>query len=406
MTRSLTSVFVLAFAQIALGGLHYSGEQLNELPSQWRGFLLDQRTLRMLAVPPMAGRATSPLRSAYEDHRDRLARTHTDGKVTADEAADLGALLVRLGEPDRAMTVLREAHRKWPDHFAIAANLGTASQLSGDLTQAASALDVAVSLAPERWKNAERLHLKLVRSRARETKPTSSLDPLFEKTPSDEATVTAVQLLGLWLPADGRVLWQIGEVAHATGDVATAAAILDGCVGEFGMDDPQLRSKRAEYRERVAAPHDKHQASARVFRFKSTRPLVRKVESLKLPVIKTTGLNPLPWPLLGMTIIEPPFKPAFADYLTRLEGKRVVLTGYMQPTGEDAEQTEVLLIEFPVGCWFCEAPEPTGILLVQPVNPVRMTRDAVRVEGVLQLNRNDPEARLYTISQAKIGPPE
>ena len=47
-----------------------------------------------------------------------------------------------------------------------------------------------------------------------------------------------VQQLALWLPADGRLLWQLGEIANATGDVRTAANILDGCVTEFAMKSP------------------------------------------------------------------------------------------------------------------------------------------------------------------------
>ena len=46
----------------AWAGLYYSGENIAELPSQWRGFLLDQRTLRMAGVKPAPGRPASPLR--------------------------------------------------------------------------------------------------------------------------------------------------------------------------------------------------------------------------------------------------------------------------------------------------------------------------------------------------------
>lgn len=69
----------------------------------------------------------------------------------------------------------------------------------------------------------------------------------------------------------------------------------------------------------------------------------------------------------------------------------MALSGYIQPTGDGLEQTAVLLIEFPVGCWFCEVPEPTGILLIEPPagQTVKLTRDLVRVEGRLKLNSSD-----------------
>ena len=45
-------LFALSAAPAARAGLYYSGETIAELPSQWRGFLLDQRLLRNIAVKP------------------------------------------------------------------------------------------------------------------------------------------------------------------------------------------------------------------------------------------------------------------------------------------------------------------------------------------------------------------
>ena len=41
-----------------------------------------------------------------------------------------------------------------------------------------------------------------------------------------------------------------------------------------------------------------------------------------------------------------------------------------------------LLIEYPVGCWYCEMPEITGIVFVElPADrTVRLTRNPVKVE--------------------------
>ena len=68
------------------------------------------------------------------------------------------------------------AQRSHPNHFHIAANLGTAWQLKGDLEQAASCLEEAVRLAPGNNLQAETYHLKLVRGRL---KKASGLDDLF-----------------------------------------------------------------------------------------------------------------------------------------------------------------------------------------------------------------------------------
>src|SRR5436305_564103 len=118
----------------ARAGLYYSGEQVAPLPSQWRGFLVDQRQLRNAAVRPAKARAAGRLAAAERK------------KLRAEAVADL-------------------------------------------------------------------------------------------------------QRLALWLPADGRLLWLLAELAAAHGDVRTAAAIMDGCVTEFGLRAPELRRHRRAMRE-------------------------------------------------------------------------------------------------------------------------------------------------------------
>src|SRR5207244_12638536 len=142
----------------AQAGLYYSGETVAELPAQWRGFLLDHRSLRVLAAKPTPGLPDTPLRSEY---RSALARLERKTSPDADDLADLGALYVRLGQAGKAVDVLRAAQRKYPEHFRIAANLGTAWQLQGDLEQSAAALCQAVKFAPAKLRPVEELHLKL-----------------------------------------------------------------------------------------------------------------------------------------------------------------------------------------------------------------------------------------------------
>ena len=78
--------------------------------------------------------------------------------------------------------------------------------------------------------------------------------------------------------------------------------------------------------------------------------------------------------------------------------------GLPQPLGEDQEMTSFLLIEYPVGCWYCEMPEVTGIVFVElsPGKTASFTRGLVKVVGELSLNANDPESFLYAIRKAKV----
>ncbi len=414
----------------ARAGLYYSGEAYAELPSQWRGFLLDQRMLRQLAVKA-TDKLPNPSRVKYEQALAKLEPKARDGKLTADECADLGALYIRLGEPARAVDVLRKGQRDFDKHFTIVANLGTAWQMLGDSDQAIAALEEAVHLAPGKFQKAEELQLRLARLRRGEAKNAGSLDDLFgaryvtdkgvyeagkiadgqrKKLPADAAAL--LQQLALWLPADGRLLWQLAELANVMGDVQIAAAIMDGCVGEFGLRASELREHRqilraaADELARNAEPPTKtqHEGHLAGLKAKSSRPLPIQLDGDELPAIKPDGLNHLPWSVLSETKVARKFKPAFPKYLQELDGKRVTVDGYMQPLGEDLDCAAFIVVENPIGCWYCEMPGIANMLQVEMPAGKTFTysRKRIRIEGTLMLNATDPENFLYTVTKAKV----
>lgn len=412
-----------------LAGLHYSAEHFAPPPSQWRGFLVDQRNLRALAVKPAPGMPPSPL---ADDYRAALTRLEKKTDRTADDFADLGALYIRFGQIEKAVAVLRPAQRQHPRHFRLAANLGTAWQLFGDLDLAAAALQRAVSLAPENLRTAEELHWKLVHLRKRSADQ-QSRDDLFsvpftgedgkfapgsiaemqrKKLPAN--AVALVQQLALWLPADARLLWQLGELANASGDVRTAAAIFEGCVTEFGLKSADVRDRRKLLRAAVEklppaalrtgdglTSHEKHTGIV----FRSSRALVRRFDPSIVPDPRGDRVNPLPWPMLTSLELGTRFPLAFPAHIRRFDGKPVSLTGFMQPLGSALEASSFLLLEFPVGCWFCETPPPNGMVLVEIADntPVALKRGLVKIEGVLKLNATEPEEFLFKLKEARIG---
>jgi Tfp pilus assembly protein PilF len=393
------------------------------LPSQWRGFLVDHRSVRLIGVPPAAGSPIHLLREQYLDAASKLEQASAKRALTANESADLGALYVRLGQPAKAIEVLRKAAREHPDHFSVAANLGTAWHNQGDLNEAARALAEAVRLAPPRWRSFEEAHLKLVRLRAKEPKNALAPDDLFgvtfdkkpdpatrKKLPADDVAIA--QQLALWLPADGRLLWLLGELANQHGDVRTAAAIMEGVVTEFAITSPDARERRKVYRaaadEIAKLPDSEHEKYRGDIVFKSTRPIGRTLDSTVLPEIRPDGVNPLPWAVVAETVVDKPFRPKFHKHLQSLKDKKVSLTGFMQPVTMDIEVSGFLLVEYPVGCWFCETPEPTGLLYVEIAGgkTVRVKRGRVKVEGTLKLNSSDPEDFLYTVTAASVRDPD
>jgi len=277
---------------------------------------------------------------------------------------------------------------------------------------------------------AEEFQLKLVRLRQGQ-KDAQELDDLFgvrytgesgkyepgkiaaaeaKKLPADATSV--VQQLALWLPADARLLWQLAELANAHGDVRTAAAIMDGCVTEFGLHAPNVRRHRQATRtaadalakpapDGVKVAHEGHAGSLKT---RSIRPLLGKLDESALPPISATGVNALPWSVLAETTVDRKYKPTFPRYLKELNGKDIALAGYMQPLGEELEVSSFMLIEYPVGCWYCEMPEITGIVLVElPAGKTRtFTRGLIKITGKLTLNSTDPENFLYTVNSAKV----
>jgi hypothetical protein len=409
----------------ARAGLYYSGETVAALPSQWRGFLLDQRTLRTISIKPAAGQTPGPARQHYLDEADKLQSKTKKQPLSADELADLGALYVRLGDAARAVELLRKAQREHPRNFRIAANLGTAWQLVGDLRQAEACLEQSVLLAPGKWQRAEEYHLKLVRLRMRNPKA-DGLDDLFgvqyigdegkyepgklavtEKKKLPAHATDVAQQLALWLPADALLLWQLAELANAYGDVRTAAAIMDGCVTQFGLHAPQLREHRRILREAAGAPvagKAVHEVHVDRLPARSKRPLLTRLDQSPLPPINAKGVNSLPWALLSDTALDRHFRPTFPKYLKELDGKRVTVVGFMQPLDEELELNAFLVIENPVGCWYCEMPETTGMIFIElpEGKTTDFTRAQVRVTGILTLNATDPEQFLFTLREAKI----
>jgi hypothetical protein len=81
------------------------------------------------------------------------------------------------------------------------------------------------------------------------------------------------------------------------------------------------------------------------------------------------------------------------------------MTGFMQPLRDEAAVTGFLLLEYPVGCWFCETPEPTGLVSVElkPGKTTDYKRALIKVTGTLTLNRDNPETYLFQLTDARVG---
>jgi Flp pilus assembly protein TadD len=417
--RSLLPLLLLASPAFA------EGIAFRPLPAEWRGFLSDLRTLRNAANPAPG---PNPLRETLAARAAALEAKAKAGRLSADDAADLGECHVRLGEPLKAVAVLRAARTADPKDYRVTAGLGVAWVAAGDWNQAAASFDDAVEVAPAAWKDVDAAHRTLARARAREGKDADGLDDLFgvtfvgasgkpeagtiaaaerKKLPAN--AVAVVQHLLTRSPADARLLWLLGELANATGDVRTAANILDGCVGDFGLKSADARARRKVYRAAADAREkaDDHAANRGTQTFKSPRLFAKLTDEARLPKIDPDGVNRLPWAALGDTTTGPKLAPKFLKHVEGLDGKTVELVGFMRPFADGAAD-EFVLTEYPIGCWFCDQPGPLQVAVIELGEGKRTdyVPGAVVVVGTLALNRTAPERYLFTVAGSRVKRPD
>lgn len=428
---------LIGVEESAWAGLYYTGEQYAPLPAQWSGFLDDWRMLRNLSQVPagLSGAvwqqpAGAP-RQRYQEHAERLEKLRSERGLTADEAADLGGLYLRLGEPRRALSVLRPAYQEHPRHFAIVANLGTAWQRCGNLEQAVVFLEQAVQLAPQQWQRYEQFHLRLVQQRLRRGgdrelqlddffgvryeeadgsyPPIRSAPELRQRLPEDALAI--VQQLLLWLPDDAALAWHFAELAVLYGELRVANQIFDLLVTAWNVHSPVVRAHRKAIRQVEAglpskpSGHTAHKPIA----FRSRRALLpRRPDSEPLPPVLENGVNLVRWDWLSDTGMDEQFRPTFPQHLRRLDGKLVMLTGFMQPLTDELEHRAFMLLEYPVSCWYCEMPPPNGIVFVELANgkTASWQPGLIKIVGRLRLNDKDPEDFLFHIRQAQLSQPD
>jgi tetratricopeptide (TPR) repeat protein len=377
--RPLVSAALLLLALPAPAALHLPMEVLEPLPASWRGVMLDLQALR-LAGNSASGE--SGLRPAY---LRALARFEKAVSSSADDEANRGGLLLRLGRPDQALAILRGANARYPDHPRVMAHLATAMSALNDHAGAEAVLLAARRSVPAGWRIVESAHLAFASHRK-----TGAPFPITD--------AVALQELMLSFPADGRLMADASAVALTGGDQQAAVRLLEIATGELGVRDPAALRKRAEL---LSGRHPAHRDPAKP---RSYRPLAPLTADVDLPPAEN-GVQPLPWTVPGAS------RPGargyqFPEALKGLRGKRVRMVGYGQFLGDEPGEAPFLLVEQPFGCWWCERPDLSGQVLVDLAEGEVLvpTRRQLTLEGLLDLNATDPERHPIQIRDAKILP--
>jgi tetratricopeptide (TPR) repeat protein len=291
MRKALLTLAVLASCLAggapAQAGLYNTAEDASGPNPVLREYLDKLAELRSVAIE----QPERPIRKRY------LLAAKVDpngrgGNLTVEQRVDLSAYLVRLRRYEDAVEVLRPAERQEPTNFMVLSNLATAHQLAGQLDRAVSYLERALKVWPakwpgvsdaqlERWQQAEKYQLQLLRLRAQEagreppgrSRPPESVDGLFpvrfvgdsgqyeagklsaaETAKLPDNALEVVEQLLAWMPEDLRLYWLLGEVLNARGDVAGAAKVFEDLSWSFRFNAPEfIRHRRVLQEAKPAA---------------------------------------------------------------------------------------------------------------------------------------------------------
>jgi tetratricopeptide (TPR) repeat protein len=230
----------------------------------------------------------STLRPKYLERRTALLSRGV-GTMSPNDLAELGMIQWRLRDADAALTALRLAEARDPRNFWVMSNLGAVYLATGQLRETAPYLDTARSFFPDPWpvvpaagawfREAERYQAALLRLRIAEgaDRPgrrvaSNDVDALFPvrfvgptgmfeagKLADDQRTklpadaIPVVQQLMLWFPDDTRLLWLLGELYNAQGDLTSADAAFELCVWSRHYESPALREHRRLVKAAIAA---------------------------------------------------------------------------------------------------------------------------------------------------------
>ncbi len=95
--------------------------------------------------------------------------------------------------------------------------------------------------------------------------------------------------------------------------------------------------------------------------------------------------------------------PVFSDDVKALEGKEIVVKGYIIPTEGYKSHTEFVFSAFPYNmCFFCGGAGPETVMEVIAKDPIKFTAEAVSIRGVLELNEDDINRLMYILTEVEL----
>ncbi len=98
------------------------------------------------------------------------------------------------------------------------------------------------------------------------------------------------------------------------------------------------------------------------------------------------------------------YLPDFSGPIETIEGKEILLQGYIVPNDGLFSAEEFIISSLPVAqCFFCGGDSgPESVAYVYPKKPIKYTAKLITIRGKLDLNRTDSNNLLYLINDASV----
>lgn len=93
--------------------------------------------------------------------------------------------------------------------------------------------------------------------------------------------------------------------------------------------------------------------------------------------------------------------PQFPAELQALHQQKVKVQGWMLPLEPGDRQRHFLLSSVPTSCSFCTPAGPEGLIEVRTSTPVRYTLEAITVEGLLAVLKDDPYGLFFRVVEGQ-----
>lgn len=94
--------------------------------------------------------------------------------------------------------------------------------------------------------------------------------------------------------------------------------------------------------------------------------------------------------------------PVFSPEIHELNGKEVIVKGYIIPIEGYKGHTEFIFSAFPYNmCFFCGGAGPETVMEVTAKTPIEYTADAITIRGKLSLNAEDINKLMYILSDVE-----